>query len=49
VQEPALTDPAAPVDQLALHHRDLAGRAAERLPGDREPRAQRRPERDQVR
>ncbi len=49
VQEPALTDPAAPVDQLALHHGDLAGRAAEGLPGDREPRAQRRAERDQVR
>ena len=30
VQEPLLADPAAPLDQLAVHDRDLACRPAER-------------------
>ena len=38
VQEPPLADPAALVDQLALHDRDLAGRTPERLQRDAEPR-----------
>jgi hypothetical protein len=37
VQEPALADPPLLVDQGALHDRDLAGRAADGLPADREP------------
>ena len=48
VQEPALTDPALLVDQLVLHHRDLAGRTAEGLQRDREPRPGRLPQRDHV-
>ena len=38
VQEPLLADPALLVDQLVLHHRDLAGRSAEGLQRDGEPR-----------
>ena len=48
VQEPALPDPAVLVDEVALHDGDLAGRAAEGLQRDREPRLDGLPERHHV-
>ena len=41
VQEPALGDPALLVDEDAVHHRDLAGRPAEREHGDAQPHPER--------
>ncbi len=40
-QERRLADPALPIDQLGLHHRDLAGRPAERQAAELEPIDQR--------
>jgi hypothetical protein len=48
VQEPLLSDPAAFFDEFALHDRNLAGGAAERLQRDGEPGAYRVAERDDV-
>ena len=41
VQEPALGDPALLLDQDAMHHRDLPGRAAEAQQRDAQPDAER--------
>lgn len=43
-QEGALVDPAQPVDQLGLHHRDLRGGTAEAEAAELQPETQRRPE-----
>ena len=40
VQEPALADPPAPLDELLVHDRDLAGRAAEADQAELEPEAE---------
>ena len=49
VQEPPFPDPAQLVDQRAVHDRDLAGRAAERLERNPEPCPQRRSKGNQIR
>ena len=48
MQEPAAADPAPVVDQYALHHRDLPGRAPERLQRDERPHLGGGPQRDDV-
>ena len=48
VEEPALADPVPLVDQHAVHHGDLAGRAAEAEQPDPEPDAERLAEADAV-
>src|SRR5207342_1921991 len=40
VQEPALADPPAPLDELLVHDRDLAGRPAEADQAELEPEAE---------
>ena len=46
VQESRLADPAPPLDQLAMHERDLAGRPAEAEPADLHPQPERLAEGD---
>jgi hypothetical protein len=44
VQEPALADPAALLDEFAMHDRDLAGRSTETHAAEFEPEGERRAE-----